>query len=127
MASESALSMPVSTYNDVDPYFCRLLTLWFEHGEEGRVYDSLIKGLKLINIENWLQVIPQLIARIDTNKQRVGKLIHTLLCDISKHHPQVGVMMIEHERSSVTALFVLYNISYSICLLLIIVEVKFSL
>lgn len=68
---------------------CSLLTLWFEHGEEGRVYDSLIKGLKLINIENWLQVIPQLIARIDTNRQRVGKLIHTLLCDISKHHPQV--------------------------------------
>ncbi|KAF6026864.1 TOR [Bugula neritina] len=66
----------------------RLLTLWFDYGEEGRVYDSLVKGLDLIKIENWLQVIPQLIARIDTNRQRVGKLIHKLLCDISKHHPQ---------------------------------------
>jgi len=56
------------------------------------VYDSLVKGLDLIKIENWLQVIPQLIARIDTNRQRVGKLIHKLLCDISKHHPQVRTL-----------------------------------
>lgn len=68
----------------------RLLTLWFEYGEERRVYESLVKGLKLISIENWLQVIPQLIARIDTSRQSVGKLIQTLLCDISKHHPQVS-------------------------------------
>ena len=67
-----------------------MLTLWFEYGEERRVYESLVKGLKLISIENWLQVIPQLIARIDTSRQSVGKLIQTLLCDISKHHPQVG-------------------------------------
>lgn len=54
------------------------------------MYDSLIKGIKTIKIENWLQVIPQLIARIDTSRPRVGKLIHTLLCDISKYHPQVS-------------------------------------
>ena len=68
--------------------------MWFEYGEEGRVYDSLIKGIKTIKIENWLQVIPQLIARIDTSRQRVGKLIHTLLCDISKHHPQVSPVLL---------------------------------
>ncbi len=36
-----------------------------------------------------LQVIPQLIARIDTPRQLVGRLIHQLLTDIGKHHPQV--------------------------------------
>ncbi len=35
------------------------------------------------------QVIPQLIARIDTPRQLVGRLIHQLLSDIGKHHPQV--------------------------------------
>lgn len=35
-----------------------------------------------------LQVIPQLIARIDTPRQLVGKLIHQLLTDIGKQHPQ---------------------------------------
>ena len=33
-------------------------------------------------------MIPQLIARIDTQRPLVGKLIHTLLMDIGKHHPQ---------------------------------------
>ena len=36
----------------------------------------------------YFQVIPQLIARIDTPRHLVGKLIHQLLTDIGKHHPQ---------------------------------------
>jgi len=79
----------VQAVDSVVSLLYRLLTLWFEHGEESRVYDCLVKGLSTVKIENWLQVIPQLIARIDTNRQRVGKLILTLLCDIGKHHPQV--------------------------------------
>lgn len=35
-----------------------------------------------------LQVIPQLIARIDTHRQPVGEVIIQLLMDIGKHHPQ---------------------------------------
>jgi FKBP12-rapamycin complex-associated protein len=35
-----------------------------------------------------MKVIPQLIARIDTPRHLVGKLIHHLLTDIGKHHPQ---------------------------------------
>jgi len=35
------------------------------------------------------QVIPQLIARIDTPRALVGRLIHQLLTDIGRYHPQV--------------------------------------
>ena len=38
-----------------------------------------------------LQVIPQLIARIDTPRPLVSRLIHQLLADLGKHHPQALV------------------------------------
>jgi len=38
-----------------------------------------------------VQVIPQLIARIDTPRQLVGRLISQLLMDIGKAHPQALV------------------------------------
>ena len=44
----------------------RLLTLLFDYGHHTDMYEALIEGLKTIEIDNWLQVIPQLIARIDT-------------------------------------------------------------
>lgn len=66
----------------------RLLTLWFDEGHNPEVYDALVGGLKGVPVETWLQVIPQLIARIDTPRQLVGRLIHQLLIDIGKHHPQ---------------------------------------
>eukprot|EP00117_Sycon_ciliatum_P040328 scpid3818/ scgid5118/ Serine/threonine-protein kinase mTOR; FK506-binding protein 12-rapamycin complex-associated protein 1; FKBP12-rapamycin complex-associated protein; Mammalian target of rapamycin; Mechanistic target of rapamycin; Rapamycin target protein 1 len=66
----------------------RLLTLWFEYGHWADVHDSLEEGIKTIQIDTWLQVIPQLIARIDTPRHLVGRLIHHLLMDIGKHHPQ---------------------------------------
>ncbi|RMX59040.1 hypothetical protein pdam_00009963 [Pocillopora damicornis] len=68
----------------------RLLTLWFDYGHWPEVYEALVEGIKTIQIDTWLQVIPQLIARIDTPRQLVGRLIHQLLTDIGKHHPQVS-------------------------------------
>lgn len=47
-----------------------------------------MEGVPNIHIDNWLQVIPQLIARIDTPRHLVGKMIHAVLTDIGKHHPQ---------------------------------------
>lgn len=69
----------------------RLLTLWFEYGQYTEVYDALVDGMKVIEINTWLQVIPQLIARIDTHRNLVGQLIHQLLIDIGKQHPQALV------------------------------------
>ncbi|KAG5306758.1 MTOR kinase, partial [Acromyrmex insinuator] len=69
----------------------RLLTLWFDYGQWPEVYDAVVEGIRLIEINTWLQVIPQLIARIDTPRALVGRCIHHLLIDIGKTHPQALV------------------------------------
>ncbi|KAK6628142.1 hypothetical protein RUM43_001953 [Polyplax serrata] len=69
----------------------RLLTLWFDYGQYTDVYDAIVSGLNRIEIDTWLQVIPQLIARIDTPRALVSILIHQLLMDIGKNHPQALV------------------------------------
>ncbi|XP_012554042.1 serine/threonine-protein kinase mTOR isoform X1 [Hydra vulgaris] len=66
----------------------RLLTLWFEFGHWPDVHEALVNGIKTIHIDNWLQVIPQLIARIDSPRQLISRLIHQLLSDVGKQHPQ---------------------------------------
>jgi len=66
----------------------RLLGLWFDYGHLPEVYEALVEGINKIQIDNWLQVIPQLIARIDMPRQLVRKLIHQLFVDIGKYHPQ---------------------------------------
>jgi len=67
----------------------RLLTLWFDYGQYSEVYDAIVAGLGSIDIDTWLLVIPQLIARIDTTRSLVLMLVHQLLIDIGKNHPQV--------------------------------------
>lgn len=69
----------------------RLLTLWFDYGQWPEVYEAVVEGIRLIEINTWLQVIPQLIARIDTPRTLVGRCIHHLLIDIGKTHPQALV------------------------------------
>lgn len=69
----------------------RLLTLWFDYGHHPAVHEAIVEGIRTIEINVWLQVIPQLIARIDTPRPLVGKLIHSLLIDIGKSHPQALV------------------------------------
>ena len=87
-SSEAVIDLPFS----VHWYFDRLLTIWFDYGQWSEVYEALTDGVKSIQIDNWLQVIPQLIARIDTQRQLVSRLIHQLLTDIGKQHPQVRIM-----------------------------------
>ncbi|XP_075220340.1 serine/threonine-protein kinase Tor [Lycorma delicatula] len=69
----------------------RLLTLWFDYGQWTEVYEAIVEGIRRIEINTWLQVIPQLIARIDSPRILVGRLINHLLMDIGKHHPQALV------------------------------------
>lgn len=60
----------------------RLLTLWFDFGQMPQVSDALVEGIRLVEKNTWLQVIPQLIARIDSNTIH---LIHRLLVDIGNY------------------------------------------
>ncbi|XP_037075764.1 serine/threonine-protein kinase mTOR-like [Pollicipes pollicipes] len=82
----------------------RLLTLWFEYGQVAEVNDALTDGLRKIKIDNWLQVIPQLIARIDTPRPLIARLISSLLTEVGKTHPQALVYPLTvAKKSSVPA------------------------
>lgn len=67
----------------------RLLTLWFNHGATEEVQKALKKGFSLVNINTWLVVLPQIIARIHSNNHAVRALIQSLLVRIGENHPQV--------------------------------------
>ncbi|KAJ4716092.1 Serine/threonine-protein kinase TOR [Melia azedarach] len=66
----------------------RLLTLWFNHGATAEVQTALQKGFALVNINTWLVVLPQIIARIHSNNHAVRELIQSLLVRIGQSHPQ---------------------------------------
>ena len=67
----------------------RLLTLWFNHGDTTEVQMALQTGFSLVNINTWLVVLPQIIARIHSNNHAVRELIQSLLVRIGQSHPQV--------------------------------------
>lgn len=67
----------------------RLLTLWFNHGATAEVQMALQKGFAHVNINTWLVVLPQIIARIHSNNHAVRELIQSLLVRIGQSHPQV--------------------------------------
>ncbi|KAL8541637.1 hypothetical protein ACS0TY_002778 [Phlomoides rotata] len=66
----------------------RLLTLWFNHGSTSEVQTALQRGFSLVNINTWLVVLPQIIARIHSNNHVVRELIQSLLVRIGQSHPQ---------------------------------------
>ncbi|KAF0691141.1 Aste57867_17565 [Aphanomyces stellatus] len=65
----------------------RVLTLWFAHGHKTDVHSALNAGFQSVNIETWLIVIPQLIARIHSPHPRIQTQLHRLLCAIGSQHP----------------------------------------
>ena len=69
----------------------RLLTLWFAHGGDVEVNTVVLDGLNDVSIDTWLEVIPQLIARINQPNTRVRASIHRLLAEVGKAHPQALV------------------------------------
>ncbi|ERM95810.1 serine/threonine-protein kinase TOR isoform X2 [Amborella trichopoda] len=66
----------------------RLLTLWFNYGATSEVQHALQKGFAHVNIDTWLVVLPQIIARIHSNNRAVRELIQSLLVRIGQVHPQ---------------------------------------
>ena len=66
----------------------RLLTLWFRYGGEASVDAALVEGFELVDVDTWLLVIPQIIARISSPKLRVRKSVHALLLRVCDRHPQ---------------------------------------
>ena len=82
-----ALSKSKSTLQDT----LRLLTLWFAHGVNPEVGVAVIEGFPQVSMDTWLEVIPQLVARINQANPRVRQGVQKLLSDVGKVHPQALV------------------------------------
>ena len=66
----------------------RLLTLWFSHGHRPEVTAALTSGFSRVSIDTWLQVVPQLIARIHTPNLQIRNQLQFLLSSVVEKHPQ---------------------------------------
>jgi FKBP12-rapamycin complex-associated protein len=69
----------------------RLLTLWFKYADKKKVEEALIEGFNTVSIDTWLQVVPQLIARIHSPVPSVACMVHDLLTNVGREHPQALV------------------------------------
>lgn len=66
----------------------RLLTLWFKFGAHDVVSNAMANGFSSVEVDTWLEVIPQIIARIQSPHLNVRRNISNLLTDVGKSHPQ---------------------------------------
>ncbi|KAI9827848.1 MAG: phosphatidylinositol kinase- protein kinase tor1 [Thelocarpon impressellum] len=80
----------------------RLLTLWFAHGGNHEVNAEVTEGFAAVKVDTWLEVIPQLIARINQPNARVRQSIHNLLADVGRAHPQALVYPLTVAMKSLT-------------------------
>ncbi|KAJ2583664.1 phosphatidylinositol kinase- protein kinase tor1 [Coemansia sp. RSA 1836] len=65
----------------------RLLTVWFSYSEHESVVKAVIEGINCIPLQTWLQVIPQILARIHIKSESTSRLIKQLLAELGKFHP----------------------------------------
>jgi FKBP12-rapamycin complex-associated protein len=68
-----------------------ILSLWFKYGKQTEVSIALEAGLSVVHLDNWLGVLPQLIARIDHQNDNVRGLLHHLLIRLGVKHSQALV------------------------------------
>ena len=66
----------------------RLLDLWFTIGSIGELQKHLSNSFEVIDIDSFLLVIPQLLARIDINDKVIFEMLHNLLLKIGNAHPR---------------------------------------
>lgn len=69
----------------------RLLTLWFKFGGIPEAAQAITDGFNMVKIDNWLQVVPQLISRIHQPNQIVSRSLLGLLTELGRAHPQALV------------------------------------
>ncbi|KAL7721887.1 Serine/threonine-protein kinase TOR [Entamoeba marina] len=69
----------------------RLLTILFKYGKFSEVEHALSEGIKNLPVDIWLHVVPQIIARIQSEVPSVRRLTKELLTIIGENHPQAIV------------------------------------
>eukprot|EP01127_Copromyxa_protea_P021217 TRINITY_DN7249_c0_g1_i1.p1 TRINITY_DN7249_c0_g1~~TRINITY_DN7249_c0_g1_i1.p1 ORF type:complete len:2507 (+),score=519.55 TRINITY_DN7249_c0_g1_i1:98-7618(+) len=90
----------------------RLLTLWFGYGYSKEIDTAIRESFKTLNIDTWLSVLPQLIARIHVSHVRTG--VNQLLSKLGEKHPQalvfpITVALKDPMRTRVTAAHAIMN------------------
>ncbi|KAJ2732025.1 phosphatidylinositol kinase- protein kinase tor1 [Coemansia sp. BCRC 34962] len=65
----------------------RLLTVWFNYSQHDSVVQAVVEGIKFTPLQMWLQVIPQILARIHIKSEGTSRLIKQLLAELGKFHP----------------------------------------
>ncbi len=65
----------------------RLLNLVFNYGDWDEVRDLFQNGWKDVDILVWIEVVPQIIARIDINNEKIYELLKNLLIHLSSNYP----------------------------------------
>lgn len=79
------------SYSVTQDMLC-VLTLWFKYvGKSTDVKDTLQSGLNHVHVDNWLGVLPQLIARIDHPEETSRLILSNLLIQLGKRHAQALV------------------------------------
>ena len=84
----------------------RLLTILFKYGRQKEVESALVEGFGTVSVDAWLQVIPQIIARISSPVQAIRRLTNELLSSIGKDHPQALVypLIVASKSNNITRL-----------------------
>jgi FKBP12-rapamycin complex-associated protein len=68
-----------------------ILSIWFRYCKVPDVSAALEAGLSTVHLDNWLGVLPQLIARIDYPEPNARRLLHELLGRLGVRHAQALV------------------------------------
>lgn len=63
------------------------LSLWFTYGDRVDYYET-VNAMKRIPAIVWLMVVPQIIARLQSNREYVSKSVFELLGHVANAHPQ---------------------------------------
>lgn len=66
----------------------RFITILFKHASNQELHTLIATGIQNLPTEIWLDVIPQIIARIHAPNPHVRRLVHQILLSLSKIHPQ---------------------------------------
>lgn len=90
----------------------RLLTLWFSYGSKADVFEVLNAEMDKVSADNWVAVLPQLIARMHVMTPSITDLLKKLLTKVAASHPQAIVCPIlvaynttdEHQRGLASAI-----------------------
>lgn len=78
----------------------KVLTLWFRYGGYSNMHHEFNRGFDETNITRWLEVVPQIIARLHTPYAVIQKGVKRLLTRIGTAHPHVAVYPLTVAKSA---------------------------